>query len=128
MGYYLKISFDIEKRVVNSKVLFCENEGIRNKLNFFYDSLSCSLIDIVPYSDSIDLVVDDEGLYKSYNPVFQIPNELYVDDLNVVGSFIIGLKKENSDGTTTEGFNSEAELWEAIRDSNFKVKVIGVTD
>lgn len=106
---------------INTKVVSFEGGGVKEKLSFFYDSIECRTFDIVQYNPVIDLVIDDEGLFVSGNPVFEFPN-----GLQVVGSFI-GRQVMTKEGIETVGFLSEAALCEQIHKNGLAYKVIGVT-
>ncbi|KRG13912.1 hypothetical protein ACA30_13350 [Virgibacillus soli] len=107
---------------VNTKVVSFEGGGMKEKLSFFREEIDCHTFDIVQYTPVIDLVVDDEGLLVSGNPVFEFPNGILI-----VGSFLVGRQVKTKEGIETVGFPSEEALWEQIHKDRFAYRVIGVT-
>ncbi|MFZ7947242.1 MULTISPECIES: hypothetical protein [Bacillaceae] len=107
---------------INTKVVSFASGGIKEKLTFFCKSIDCSTIDILAYNPTIDLILDDEGLFVSGNPVFEFPN-----GLQVVGSFLVGRQVMTEEGIETVGFPSREALLEQIQKDKFSYKVIGIT-
>src|SRR5690606_34797761 len=85
----------------DSKVVSFEGNEQDEKLSFFRESIGCQWFDIVAYSEVLDLVVNDEGLMISGNPVFDFPN-----DMKIAGSFLVGRQLMTEEGVNTVGFDS----------------------
>lgn len=116
-------------RHVQTQIVKCgENESIDEGLSFYYKQLGCNSIDIVEFNEELDLIVDDEGLLVSNNPVFEIPSKLYKDNLHIAGSFLIGKRLNiRGGGSETVGFSDINELTEAINQADFRLRVFGQT-
>ncbi|MBM7715330.1 hypothetical protein JOC94_002317 [Bacillus thermophilus] len=87
---------------VNTKIVLFEGGGMEEKLSFFYNAIDCRTFDIIQYNPVLDLVVDDEGLFVSGNPVFEFKN-----GIQIVGSFLVGRQVMTKEGLETVGFPSE---------------------
>lgn len=107
---------------VNTKIVLFEGGGMEEKLSFFYNYIDCRTFDIIQYNPVLDLVVDDEGLFVSGNPVFEFNN-----GIQIVGSFLVGRQVMTKEGLETVGFPSEKTLYEQIQKEQLVFKVIGVT-
>lgn len=107
---------------VNTKIVLFEGGGMEEKLSFFYNYIDCRTFDIIQYNPVLDLVVDDEGLFVSGNPVFEFNN-----GIQIVGSFLVGRQVMTKEGLETVGFPSEKALYEQIQKEQLVFKVIGVT-
>lgn len=109
-NYYGKIVFtgsNIEYTVVKKE------EG-DDSLQFYYRELGCSMIDIVSLTEEIDLVVDDSGMLKTGNYVFEIDTDIYVETLKIAGPILLGvLGGEYKDKTV--GFETEKEVNEVFQ-------------
>lgn len=91
-------------------------EDNEKKLNFFYEKMGVSLIDIIAYDDKVDFIVDDEGLFVEHNPVFAINSPLYSEPIHVVGEFMVGKKHRTDDGgVETIGFKDVSEMKELLK-------------
>lgn len=120
-GYYGKITF------TGSNIVFeaVKKEEGEDSLQFYYRELGCGTIDIVSLTDEIDLVVDDSGMLKTGNYVFEIDTDIYVESLKIAGPILVGILGGKYKDTTV-GFGSE----EAVKDVFLKyikdrIKLIG---
>lgn len=67
---FLVIDFSHEERKIFPRIE--EREEKESHLEDFYEIIGCDYIDIVPVNEEVAIVVDDEGLLKSQNLVFEI--------------------------------------------------------
>ena len=81
------------------------------KLEEFYDLLNCRTIDIVTDNKGNDIVVDDEGMLKSGNHVFQ----LNILEQPIAGNMLLFGKVDAEGNLTSYQF-----------DENIEIEVIGV--
>ena len=115
---FMKLSLDFHQMDCN--VDFVDIEG-RNLLRDCYKEIGCDLVDMVDIDDKFTAIIDDEGLLKSNNPVFEFSN-----GINLVGNILIATTTEMND-------NFEKELSHVSIDNAFeffmkyKVKPIGMT-
>lgn len=93
-----------------------------NEIDHFYKALSVHAFDFIS-SDTIEFVVDDEGLLDENNPVFYVQSDGY--KFNIVGNFIIGKRIETDEGCVVVGFDSEEELATYLKNAELVVKYIG---
>lgn len=124
--FFLLIYMD-ENKEHQSKVVSFDSENNKDKQSFYHKAINCKTFEFLQYSEELDFVTDEEGRSVSGNPVFQIPNDLYVEDLHVTGSFLIGKRVETEQNVETIGFTNEEELWSAIHQAKFRLKLIGTT-
>lgn len=126
--FFLKVDTDEMTNFVETEVVSFKGGSSKEKLSFYYDALGCRTVQFTQYTEKLDFISDEEGLFVSGNGVFEIPSDLYVDNLHIPGAFLVGKRVILSNGElTTVGFSSEIELWEYIHEANFRLNVIGVT-
>ncbi len=109
-----------------AKIVSFNGGNMNDKLSFHYNAIDCRVIDIVRYNEDLDLIIDDEGLFVTGNPLFEIPSKLYVEKLQIAGSFLIGKRMWTKDGYETVGFESEGEINQLLIEEGFEVGVVGV--
>jgi len=124
--FFVHVTFKKDAVIPNIQIAF-EGKTTEEEINFYYKTLKINTFDIVQYNDELEFIVDDEGLLKSGNPVFEIPNDIYVEPLNIAGGFLIGKRVVTEDDIKTIGFSSKDEADIALRKAGLKLKVIGVT-
>lgn len=117
----LVISFDLEKfkyhfRIVNIN----KGDGFRQ----FAKLIDCNYIDAVEYDERYDIVVDDEGLLISNNPVLEIETPLTTYQL--AGKLLIVKKRRTARGIAWVGM-SDKEVENLIYNLKDKIRLIGVT-
>lgn len=113
----------------NIQIAFVAFEGktVEEKTDFYYKTLKINTFDVIPYNEELEFIVDDEGLLKSGNPIFEIPSEIYVGPLHITGGFLIGKRVVTENKIETVGFSSKDEADIALRKAGLKLKLIGVT-
>lgn len=126
-GLFVLIEIDKEFKA-KTKVLSVDDSDTEVKMNFFYNSLGCRLIDIVAYNEEIDLIVDDEGLLVSKNPLLEIANSFHKEPLMLAGNVLIGKKVfVAGEGYETVGFENPDEIFQYLEKYKFEFRVIGMT-
>lgn len=117
--YFIGFDFKIMSYVDGVKEI--EKDDKNGNLKDYYRIIDCDLIDIVNYSEEIAIVVDDEGLLKSGNPVFEInlPNG---NQLHLAGTLVFA--KDPKNGESLTGLDA-GEIYNLMM--NLDIKVIGVT-
>lgn len=96
------------------------DEAIHKKLGKLGKLVGADLIDVVRYNDSYDIVIDDCGLLKMGNPVFEV-GQLYL-----AGKLLFLKRLETPEGIELVGM-SEQEAISLCNDLNGNIKVIGIT-
>lgn len=125
--YFLKISFNSVESNINMEVLEFDKTDLQGQLSNCYRALDCTNIDIIPFSNKIDFIVDDEGLLASGNPVFKIPSVLYMEDLHIAGDFLVATKKISPQGIKNiAGFNNIKEIQDVV--SQLKITLVGIVN
>lgn len=120
MNKMLVIGFDMDKLKFKEDIV--EIEG-KNRLQTYYKLIDCDCIDIVNLTEDIAVIVDDEGLLKSGNPVFEVK---YKDrTLQLAGTMIFVKNVYTHEGIDSAGFN-DPELVDLFL--NLKITMIGVTN
>lgn len=89
--------FDMDTLKIQAEVLKIENslpEDLDSQINQVLNSIGYEYYD---YNDEIAILVDDQGLFKSGNPVFEIVSE-YGDYSKLAGRllFVRNVENENS--------------------------------
>lgn len=100
------------------------NNEKKERLNFYYDSLNCRMIDIVNLTKDVVIICDDEGLLVPNNPIFSILTQEGRDQ-QIAGNFLLAKNKMTDNGMDTVPFQSLGEIERLCK--AFKIKVIGVT-
>lgn len=125
MTYFFKLGFDFNTHTFNTEVVPCDDS---DKLQWFYKHIDTDTIDIVRITESIDIVVDDNGLLFSGKPVFEIIHQEFPNrPLQLAGILLFGKNKFIEDeGMEVIGFSTEKEAIEFA--SRLKIKLIGITN
>lgn len=117
----LKVDFDLEEKELGQQLVEVE-EG-KEYLSSLNHYIGSRMIDIVSLSEDIAVIVDDEGLLISDNPVFDLT--LYDNNFQLAGTLLFA----------SQDINAEGEL-ELISLSNFdynqlakrmELNIVGVT-
>lgn len=90
----LKVNFDLENEELNQQLV-----EVREGSEFLSDlnrHIGSRMIDIVSLSEDIAVIVDDEGLLISENPVFDF--NLYGNTFQLAGTLLFASQDINSDG------------------------------
>lgn len=137
--YFLKTA--TKKKVIGEVVFVDSNEIVAQKLNTkedplqtYYDAINVRCIDHICVYDEkedfdLEFIVDDEGLFSSDNPVYEI--NLTVNgvkkEFNIAGSFLIGTTYDTEDGKSFTGFETEKSLYERLAKYSLTIGLIGFT-
>lgn len=117
----LTLGFNFESKRIETEIV--EFEKKESNLKDYYRIIGCDCIDIVNYSQEIAIVVDDEGLLISDNPVFEILN-INGNPLQLAGKLVFTKNYYGEDGISQVGL-CLGDLVELL--VNLKIRVIGVT-
>ena len=104
------------KRVKRSVEVVMAPVKESEQLDFFYEKIECKMIDAV-WAEEVQLIVDDEGLFKSKNPVFEYT---FANGQKVqLAGNIVAYKEVDSKGATVwfdaddvEGINTAIDIFE----------------
>ncbi|RKJ50410.1 hypothetical protein D7X33_32650 [Butyricicoccus sp. 1XD8-22] len=119
---FYKIGVDFEKKMYVQQVINAPEK--EQDLDFYYKNLGCEMIDIVNYSREIAIVVDDEGLLKSNNPVFEVI-DANGNKLHLAGNLLFAKNHfDEYEGVSLRGLDA-GEAYNLMMELKFKV--IGVT-
>ena len=115
-----KIEFDLEKGEWKNEFVQVDNT---DSLEEYYKYIDCRLVDIVQLTEEVVAIVDDEGLLKSGNPVFEFT--LNKHKFNLVGNILLGK-------TEVDDFEKEIvsldELSFTRLSEQLGIKLIGITN
>lgn len=117
--YFLKIGINQDSKKIEPEIV--EYNHTEDKLDFFYNRLSCQCIDVVDVGEEICLVCDDEGLLNTGNPVMEIHHDDFVENIKLAGHILMGKNAVTKEGIEIVGFNTEGELLKATREFRFGV-------
>lgn len=119
----LLIKFDLNTMRFITEIESFKKDSERNALHDYYRLIDCNSIDIVNYNDDIAIIVDDEGLLKSNNPIVEITiNDSYKHHL--AGTLIFAKNHYGDDRISLIGL-SDGEIFNLM--TTLKLKAIGVT-
>jgi hypothetical protein len=117
----LTVKYNFEsKRIETEIVEFKINES---NLKDYYRIIGCGCIDIVNFSHDVAIIVDDEGLLKSDNHVFELLNN-DGNPLQLAGKLVFTKNHYGDDGISQVGL-CLGDLVELL--VNIKIRLIGVT-
>ncbi|MDF2789972.1 MAG: hypothetical protein K0S80_3070 [Neobacillus sp.] len=117
----LTVGFNFENKRIETEVVEFENN--ESNLKDYYHIIGCDCNDIVNYSQEIAIIVDDEGLLKSDNPVFELFNN-NDNPLQLAGKLVFTKNHYGDDGISQVGF-CLGDLVELL--VNLKIRLIRVT-
>lgn len=111
----IKVSYKAEYMTRSVEVV---DAPIKDNLDFFYKNIGCDMIDCV-YFDGFDVWVDDEGLLKSDNLVFEYTHKGF--SVPLAGNLVI-TKGVDSQGATLffEDDEDLSEIFEMLNTMEFK--------
>jgi len=120
---FIRIGFDFDLMTFSSDIIEL-NGGQGNELKFYQNSIDCRTIDIVNLSKDVCIIIDDEGLLKSGNPVFEVKTEMIDEPLQLAGTMLFAGQTETDEGAEIDTL-STGKCLELL--NNLKIRVIGVT-
>lgn len=121
-GMGILIDFNLEEMAISRKAVGSITEDSNYK--DFAKIVSSELIDVVEYNDEIDIVIDDEGLLKSGNPVLEITTPYGKYEL--AGKLLFLKKQLNGDGIKLIGLDT-GEAFKLLMELDGNIRPIGVT-
>lgn len=115
--------FDMNTLKIQAEVLKIENslpEDLDSQINQVLNSTGYEFYD---YNDEITILVDDQGFFKSGNPVFEIASE-YGDHSKLAGRllFVRNIENENSVEIGSIKYEDIFNLR-----TNLKIQLVGMT-
>ncbi|MER2169453.1 MAG: hypothetical protein ABS938_02340 [Psychrobacillus psychrodurans] len=115
--------FDMDTLKIQAEVLKIKNslrENLDTQINQVLNSTGYEFYD---YNDEITILVDDQGFFKSGNPVFEIVSE-YGDHSKLAGRllFVRNIENENSVDIGSIKYEDIFNLR-----TNLKIKLVGMT-
>jgi len=126
--FFIKVELNKEAKEI--KVFSVESpEDVDSNLDFFYEHVA-DLVDFArfgvdDYENDVVAIVDDEGLLKSENIVYEI--RFGEQTRQLAGTLLIGKTERREDHELhTVGFTGE-ELLEIYKNKTVEVKAIGMT-
>lgn len=125
--YFIKVELVEEEKKI--KVFSIKSPSNSDAMLDFFQEHVENIIDIVnmhvyDYENDIAVVVDDEGLLKVGNIVYEI--KFKEQKIQLAGTLLIGKNEMREDGLYTVGFTSE-ELRDIHNNKHIVVKAIGET-
>jgi len=126
--FFIKVELNKEEKEI--RVFSVESpEDVDSNLDFFYEHVA-DLVDfarfgVADYESDVVAIVDDEGLLKSENIVYEI--RFGSQTRQLAGTLLIGKTERREDHELyTVGFTGE-ELLEIYKNNTIEVKAIGLT-
>ena len=114
---FMKLSFDYHKMDFNVDFIDVERGDL---LKDCYNEIGCEIVDMVSIDDTFTAIIDDEGLLKSGNPVFEFSNGYHF-----AGNILIATTKIKEDlEVELDSVNIE-RAFEFL--SKYKARLVGVT-
>lgn len=122
----LVVKFDLNKMRFITMIEEFEKDS-RSNLKDYYRIIGCDSIDITNYSKDIAIVVDDEGLLKSANPVLEIAvdRNYYGNTIQLAGTLVFAKNHYGEDGISLVGLTEE-EILLLLR--SLKMRAIGISN
>lgn len=118
----LVINFNMDFMEFETEVIELENDLAYN-LADYRKIIDCNMIDIVTLSDDVCIIIDDEGLLASGNPVMEVKTESG-HQLQLAGKLIFAGNKRTDEGDEIASLET-GKCLELLH--NLKINVIGVT-
>ncbi|WP_404456958.1 DUF3846 domain-containing protein (plasmid) [Virgibacillus necropolis] len=119
----LMVKFNLETKQFETEVIELENDLAYN-LADYRKIIDCNMIDIVTLSEDVCIIIDDEGLLVSGNPVLEIKTE-HGHKLQLAGTLIFAGNEQTDEGDELTSLET-GKCLELL--SNLKIRVIGVTN
>ncbi len=94
----LLIKYDVERMCFTVKLVEIDE---KSNVRTFCNHLEADLIDVVEYNGEIDIVIDDEGLLKTGNPVLAVKTPY--GKYHLPGALLFLKKRFNDDGVDLVG-------------------------
>lgn len=125
-GYYLKVKRISPVTIPLFEVIQIEEKNKDDKLEKFYKEINCRSIDYISFPNNMDIIVDDEGLFKQGNPVFKIRETDQTNEVFVPGEFLIGTNIKTEEGKVFAGYPTEKELYLALAENKITIDLFGL--
>lgn len=120
----IRIGFDFDLMTFTSDIIE-QNGDQDSELKFYQDNIDCRMIDIVDLSKDVCIIIDDEGLLKSGNPVFEVKTEKIDEPLQLAGTMLFAVQMETDEGIEVSTL-STVECLELLNHMN--IRLIGKTN
>lgn len=120
--HLIKIGFNFSQMGFFTDVIKLERSSDYN-LTDYCQHIGCSMIDIAYLSRDVCIIVDDEGLLKSGNPVFEVKTA-NGHSLQLAGTLLVAGNKETDDGAEIDTL-STYQCLELLH--NLQICLIGET-
>lgn len=127
--FFIKVELNKEKKEIKVFSVESPEDVDSDNLKFFYEHVA-DLVDfarfgVADYENDVVAIVDDEGLLKSENIVYEI--RFGSKTRQLAGTLLIGKTERREDHELyTVGFTGE-ELLEIYKNNTIEVKAIGMT-
>jgi hypothetical protein len=118
----LKIGFDVENQMFFTSIVHIDRDPHKEFMSY-QKHIGCRMIDIVRLSEDVCIIINDEGLLESNNPVFRIQAEDGTE-LNLAGTMLFAGNR-----FTEEGYEVDSLSYEHLATilNNLNIAVIGIT-
>lgn len=116
----LKVGFNFETEELEQEFVTVREE---NRLEDFNYHINSRMIDIVTLTEDIAVIVDDEGLLVSDNPVFEF--NIYGNTFQLAGTLLFASQDINSDNELELISLSNFDFQQLARKMEFNL--IGIT-
>lgn len=116
----LKVNFNLEKKELEQEIVTIRKGSRLEDFNYHINS---RMIDIVSLTEDIAVIVDDEGLLISENPVFDL--NLYGNTFQLAGTLLFASQELNEDNELELISLSNFDFQQLSRKLN--INIIGVT-
>ncbi|MFD1363164.1 hypothetical protein [Lentibacillus salinarum] len=117
----VRIEFNLEEMAFQEDVVNIQPDS---DYKTFCNLINAELMDVVEFNEEIDIVVDDEGLLVSDNPVLEVVTEYGAQQL--AGTLLFLKKEFTNDGINLVGLEA-GELFDLLLKLIGKIKIIGKT-
>lgn len=119
-GKGLRLGFNLEESRFQESVVDIPAEADYQTYNSIIGS---QYIDIVRFNDKYDIVVGDEGLFVSRNPVIRVHTPY--EDVELSGNLLFLKRVDTEEGVDSSGM-TPGEILELLLELNGNVEIIGV--
>jgi hypothetical protein len=119
-GKVLRYSFNFTDHSFEEDIIEIGNDS---DYKTYAELIGSRLIDVVPFDEVYDIIVDDEGLLVSENPVFEIETEN--GDVQLAGKLLFMKRVETDDGLENVGMDA-GECLDLLLRLKDKVEIFGM--
>lgn len=116
----VRVEFCLDERKLKQELVYVKPSA---DYKDFGKLIGSSFIDVVEFNEEIDIVVDDEGLLVSDNPVLGIDTPY--GEVQLAGSLLFVKKVHSIEGIELVGLDA-GELFNLLTQLEGKIKVLGV--